>query len=399
MRRMLRKTRRPLFAVAIVVLLALSSIAVFIPPGGSERNPGTNSTNPGNTGNKTSQVKIVGKQIPAGYVMGNPVDIELKTGMSVLLIENANQKVSIRFTARFSGEAAMVVVNAMASNGRPQARIGLQEDTAGLPKGEWMSGNGFGTAQIPSRKGFIAVGLQKAVSISKGKVYHIVIEAGETPLNGSIAVLAYMANALVQPLNNEDPDILSPDAAINTLFYSGGAWRQEDEWPIYVVKYSDGKSEGQPYSLAAPWVIHSRTYIGQTVIPASNYKIGKVAFVLSLKGQPKDKLYYEIRDSSNNTLAKGVFAEASQLTTWKTWIEVTLDQPVTFKAGELYRVVLLSPGTDLENAYRVYGHEFSYDPSLGYGGLQHQLVTSHDGGSMWVESEDSDTIFKLTTTV
>jgi hypothetical protein len=42
-----------------------------------------------------------------------------------------------------------------------------------------------------------------------------------------------------------------------------------------------------------------------------------------------------------------------------------------------------SPGTDLDNAYNVYGHEFSYNTSIGYGGLQDQLIISFEAGSTW----------------
>jgi hypothetical protein len=76
---------------------------------------------------------------------------------------------------------------------------------------------------------------------------------------------------------------------------------------------------------------------------------------------------------------------------------VELSSPIILDAGQLYRIALYSPDTDLENAYRIYGHEFSYDNTIGYGGLQHQLVTSYDSGNKWSENPDADTIFKLTT--
>jgi len=121
-------------------------------------------------------------------------------------------------------------------------------------------------------------------------------------------------------------------------------------------------------------------FVGQTLIPASDYKVGKIAFDVSIKsGAPQDKLSYQVRDSNNNVLAEGVFAERGQLTVSQTWIEVTLPTPVTLKAGQLYRIIVLSPQTDLDNAYYLYGHEFSYDPTIGYGGLQHQLTWCKNG--------------------
>ncbi len=239
--------------------------------------------------------------------------------------------------------------------------------------------------------------LQISVPIQKGKVYNIVIEPAENITNDKISILTYMSNGFAQPFNNDNPDIVWHDSMMNVLFYDGNGWREENKWPIFDVGYSDNRSEGQPYSLAAPWVIHNKVYVGQEFLPSSDYRIGKIAFVVSLKGEPKDKLYYEIIDSNNTIMAKGLFAEKSNLTR-RTWIEVTLNSSVTLEKGKIYRIILLSPGTDLDNAYNVYGHEFTYNASIGYGGLLHQLTISYDAGSTLSGWEYADAIFKLTAT-
>jgi hypothetical protein len=330
-------------------------------------------------------------------IVGNPIDIELKNGMDVAFLENSKEKVSIRFTAKLSGEATSLVIKALASEGQDQIRVGLQEDNNGTPDGKWINEYGFGISSVGNKEGFITVNLQRTVPILKGKVYHIVIEPAENTTKDRIPILTYMADGFAQPFNNDNPDIVWHDPRMNVLFYDLNGWREENKWPIFVIGYSDNRSEGQPYSLAAPWVIHDQVYVGQEFLPSADYIIGKIAFVVSLKAEPKDRLYYEIRDSNNTVMAKGLFAEKSNLTIWQTWIEVTLDSPVTLKKGELYRIVLLSPGTDLDNAYNVYGHEFSYNTSIGYGGLQNQMTISYDSGSTWSGWEDADAIFKLTT--
>jgi hypothetical protein len=135
------------------------------------------------------------------------------------------------------------------------------------------------------------------------------------------------------------------------------------------------------------------------LLPASDYKVGKVAFVVSLGSgvSPQDKLYYRILDADDKVLAEGDFASASQLSTSQSWVEATLASPVTLKAGGLYRVVLLSPGTDLSNAYYLFGHEFCFDSAIGFGGLQHQLSSSLAGGVSWGDNSDADALFKITT--
>ena len=380
--------RKVLFPLLLLILASSSVIALF---------PSFLGTPP-NGNNQTDHWKIVGKQIPAGYVMGNPVDAGLMNGMTVLFIRNPAEKVSIRFTAQLSGTATKLSIYAFATAGQPTVRFGLQEDEVGKPKGEWIGGKAYGTAQLPSSSWFITVKLQATAAISKGRVYHIVVEAAENPLNGTAAVKTFLANSFAQPLNVEDPDIIWNDTKMNSLSYNGQVWREEDKWPIFIVEYSDGKLEGQTYSLSAQWVVYASTYVGQTLIPASDYMVGKIAFVVGLQGTPKDKLYYEVRDSDNKTMAEGLFAEANQLTSPRTWIEVTIPTPVTLKAGRLYRIFLLSPGTDLANCYYLFGDEFSYNNTIGYGGLQHQLTSSHNSGNNWSENPDADAIFKITAT-
>lgn len=398
-----RSNRNLFLAAGAIVVIAIAAAFMLFLQNPSNTGPSTTSSTTVTTSISTSttsassQTKILGKQIPPGYVMGNTIDANLMSGMGVLYIKQFDEKVSIRFTAQNSGDAKALTINALAAKNQPSINIGLQDDVNGLPSGKWVGGAGFGTVQIPSTDGFVTVNLQQTSSISKDKTYHIVIEPAGTSLPDVITLHVYQSNVYAQPYNVEDPDIVWADKSMNTLSYSGGKWVEMNEGPIFVVSYSDGRHEGQPYSLLAPWVIHDTSYVGERIVPASNYRIGKIAFDVGLKNQPKDKLHYEIRDSSNTVMATGVFAEASQLTIWQTWIEVTLPNPVDLQAGKLYRIVLTSPQTDLNNAYLIYGHEFIYDVTIGYGGLQHQLISSNNAGKDWADWTDADAVFKITT--
>ena len=334
-------TRKTWLSLIIIVVMGISSISLLLSSflNGTKTDGSTNSETNGEN-NHQANVKIVGKKIPSGYVMGNIIDIELLSGIGSLYLENSEERISIRFTAQLSGEVSALAFNAYALKGDLQVRVGLQEDSDGRPKGEWISEDGFEISKIPNKSSFITINLQRTVRISNGTVYHIVIEATEIKVGEKILIRTYLANALAQPLNYEDPDIIWHDPKMNTLFYDGEKWREENKWPIFVVNYTDGRYEGQPYSLEALWVIYRSKYVGQTIIPASDYSIGKIAFVVSVKGEPSDKLYYEIRDQDNKVLVKGLFATADQLTIRMTWIEVSLPSPVEFTAGKLYKIVL-----------------------------------------------------------
>ena len=389
-----RSSYRPFIAAALVLLFTASLLAYFPTLFNPDKTPPTNSTKPDSTGPKITPI-ILNKQIPPGYVMGFPVEAGLD-GINAVFLSTANQSVSDRFTSKFSGEVGSIVIYGQAYQGKPRVTVGLQADNLGSPSGAWLATNGFATIPLNSTLKFIKVRLSSPVNLEQGKVYHIVIEPSEG-YNGTAAVMNFKRDAQGQPYNGGDPDLVWPDASVNTLLFDKGSWVAQDRWPIFVVLFTDGRSEGQPYSLEAPWVVFGSTYVGQTVIPASDYNVGKVAFVLSIKGQPKDRLYYRVLDSANNVLSSGVFAEPSQLDANQKWIEVPLSSPVQLKAGQLNRIVVYSPGTDLSNCYMLYGYEFCYDSSIGYGGLQHQLTTSLDGGKIWGEWTDADAVFKLTT--
>jgi hypothetical protein len=128
-----------------------------------------------------------------------------------------------------------------------------------------------------------------------------------------------------------------------------------------------------------------------------SFKLEKIAFVINKMGEPANKLYYAIFNSTNSVLASETFASAEDTSLHISWEEVKLSEPVTLQAGQIYRITLFSPNTDLQNSYRLIGHEFTVNPDIGYGGLQHRLTISYDSGTTWFEWNDADTIFKLTT--
>src|SRR4030067_2840685 len=339
--KMRAKSRAKFFAaIVFLVILSISSFgAIFLlgqqPSGASSQNPTNSSTTPTNSQNSTNnptptvQMKIVNKAIPSAYAMGFPADGGLIIGMNVVFIENPNQRISDRFTAKLSGTVTRLVIYGFAFEGQPTVRVGLQGDNSGNPQGQWITNKAFGDIQLSSSSGFKEVQLGVSVALTKGQIYHVVIEAVQDHWSGKAAITTYQANSLAQPYNPDDPDITWSDSNMNTLFSNGQGWQEQNKWPIFVIEYSDGQQEGQPYSLIAQWVVYSSTYVGQTLIPASDYHMSEFAFVVADgSGTPQDNLYYQVRDSSNKILAQGTFAQKGQLTNSQTWIEATLANPV-----------------------------------------------------------------------
>jgi len=393
----------PAIIVVIVVGVLLSSFSFSSPPplqnGSADNNPNVNSsenvTNRGG-GPGGTVVDEISSSDPA--ILGFPVDVGENVGMVSTLLTDTEDKASLKFTAKYSGSVSSVVVNLLTS-GEYSSNIsaGLQEDNGGIPSGKWLGQPGTGQGQA-DENGFLEVPLKEPAQITAGKVYHLVIHPTDQNTTSGVRVRMYQLDSLVQPLNDGNLDKPLQDPAMNTLFYdsSNKHWEQEDNWPMYVIKYSNGKSEGQPYSLSAPWIIYGPRYVGQEFKPSSDYTIKEFGFSVSLSGSPTDKLYYEVRDSDNRILAKGLFAEANQIMQPRTFIKVKLDSPISLRKDELYRFVLLSPGTDLKKPYQLYGHEFTYDNKIGFGGLRHILTISYDSGSTWLRWEDADAIFDIT---
>ena len=337
-----------------------------------------------------------GKEIPEGYEFGNFFDNGLKSGMTSTKLEQGNQKASIRFTNSFTGKVSNVTL-AVSSNNQQQVIVGLQEDDGnGNPTGEWLNDKAINKT-IVSKELDRTFTFPEDVLITENKIYHIVIESENTNKTNNIKIKNYQVNTPHQPYNPNNPDIYLADSSINSLYFDGIKWVEQEKWPSFLVSFEDGKKIGQPYTLAAGWVIRDKTWVGQTFIPSSDYYISKIAFVVGKEGDPDQPLFYGIQDAENNILSNGFFTESKQLSRGQNWIEISLDEPVFFESEKLYRIYLYSPIPRAEEFYRVYGHEYSFDYDTGYGELRHRLTISHDYGKIWSAWKDADAIFRLTT--
>ncbi len=395
--------------LAVVVLL----IAVVAIVGGAEfylrQNSSTTSSSSQTNQNSSSQTGgttttqqttfstvVLGGTAPSGYTFGNAIDGGLQSGMTWLNVSSGDQ-VSIRFTAPKSGTVEQIQIHGFPLAGSPRLDVGLEADQNGSPTGQYLgASDNFVEVAAHSQGSWLAANLTFPVQIQKGQVYHIVVSAPQNS-TGVFAVTVYPGNNPYQPLNSTDPDINWRDNAINTLQSKNGVWSPQNKYPVFTLSLSDGDAIGDPYSLAAPWVVWGKTYVGQEVQPAMTYNVGKIAFVIAKLGSPKDNLYYAIYDSNNNVLVQGQFASPGDLTTLWIWRSVTLPHTVTFSAGHVYRIVLYSPNNDLQNAWQLIGFEFSSNYAAGYGGLQDTLTSSLDGGQTWGAWYDADCMFKLTT--
>jgi len=357
--------------------------------------------------------QILNKKIPPNYEFGNSFNNLLQNGLVFSEIKNETEKASIRFTNQYEGFLDKITLNLHVFN-ETVAIIGIQgDDGLGNPDGNLLN---YYSDPLVVPKGQKArlFSFYDEIFLEKNKIYHIVIQNAPTVQSSSdvsnespqeniepFIILHYRGNAGGYPFNPEDPDIFLPDPALNSLFFDGIKWKVLDRWPSFLLTYSDGHLEGQPYTLAAPWAVSDNTYVGQTIIPHSEYNASKFSFVLSLKGEPSEPLYYGIQDNKGSILDTGIIATSNELAWEQKLVEVELEEPIKLDAGKLYRFYVYSTIPRPENQtdfYRIYGQEFSFDYSLTYGGLIQRLTISHDYGKTWAAWLDADTLFKITTT-
>ena len=377
--------------VGVIVFLVFSQNQVNSPPEFSDYLHLENNTNV-----RSLPDTITDKTILPGHIFGFPIDNGLKNSINLIALSNEQHKVSIRFTASHAGALNKIIVN-LRTNMENEIKIGIQEDNDGSPSGKWLGNEpGYIISKINPETKLHGVQLSDGVTLQSGKIYHIVIEPNKI-ISDRIWMGTYHENWLVNPLNYENPDDTWADPMMNTLFYDGKSWKMQDKWPIFVVEYTNGFSDGQPYSLMAQWVIRDTRIAGQAVRPYSDYKIGSIAFVIDKKGTPKDDFYFTIYDIENNVLEKGIFAKEGEVTNAKQWHTKILNSPVILHKNQFYQVVLSSPGSDLDNYYEVFGHEYMLDPSIGYGSTRHHLTASYDGGKNWIKWYDADAAFKFIT--
>ena len=354
---------------------------------------------------------LLRKNIPANYTFGNFFNNGLQVGAGLSTLENSDQAHSIRFTSKYDNEIKGITIKLLMQSSS-EVIVGLQNDGGNGYPNITEKNEEFNVKKLltPGEETYYFE-LPQGFKVLRDKVYHIVIQKSPNSSNNltsedskqniskesRVNIINYKNSVPYQPYNPEDPDIYWSDSELSSLHYDGSSWRVLNNWPVFLLNFSDGTLDGQPYSLMANWVIQENRPVGQIIIPHSDYNIEKFSFLVSKEGTPTDDLFYGIKDSNNNLLSSGIFVKSNDLSQRPTEIEVFLDESIDLKAGELYKFYVYSSSQKGVGHYNLYGHEFSLDFGAGYGGLIHRLTTSNDHIT-WGDWYDADAVFSITTT-
>jgi len=307
-------------------------------------------------------------------------------------------KRSFRFTAQNSKEVSSIFISTYNLKGTsPTYEVGIWDDSGGEPNTLLASS----TTQLPDDD-WLEVSIPN-IGITKGDVYHVVIAY----FSGTIDDNNYATLRYVGPGHTTIPyDCDSSDTQQKVLYYSDGtsSWNEySNASPCFVLKFSDGSSEGFPYDRTSSIGINGSYWKGQFHTTETGFGTEISTFGAYIKkstaSNPADDLYYEIRDDEENILRNGTLVTATTVTENYAWYDATLSSNLILKANTTYRFVVNSPNSDSTDYYII---RRNYTPggdsaeAQTYFNINSRYCYSNDSGSTWYADGSRDLSFRCT---
>ena len=321
-------------------------------------------------------------------------------------LDTATKKFAIRFTPQRSATVGKIHVYATAIGSPPPYTFGLQTDNNGVPSGVYISAS----TAVVTTSWWVEIDIPD-VPVIQGTTYYIVVSSGTAEPTSSNYI--YVRSGL--PLNKFLP--LTPlieDPAANVLDYDIsqiGSWATKDFQPIYVLEYTDGKLEGNPYggfadysqTVISWWEVCGSTVVGQEfVVKDSTRYISDIGVYVIKKGEPQDNLYYGIYDvDADKMLETGLIATPDEvITTDYKWVEKQLSNVITLSKDRKYRIIFYSPNSVSQlNSYLIcvpntVSARTEYT-QLSWCGTDAYAVKSLDNGTTFLSFSTRDLTFRL----
>ncbi|MEM3402372.1 MAG: hypothetical protein QXH08_04010, partial [Candidatus Hadarchaeales archaeon] len=207
--------------------------------------------------------------------------------------------------------------------------------------------------------------------------------------NIKISYGGYITPRASAPLNSLIPYSQISDQNSNVLTNDGSGWTVQNYQPIYLLDFTDGSYEGNPYAVPGYWEIYGANYRAENfTVTGGNKTVVQVKAYIKTNGTPADSLYFAIRRSdTNQTLVTGTLASAASYPSY-TWVSADIPS-TTLQDGYSYRFVLYSPNSTSTNQWIICApHTDSTAApyrSATYRGTQAVASRSSDGGATWTE--------------
>lgn len=313
------------------------------------------------------------------------------------LLDSILAKAGCRFTAKETKSGInKVAVYLHQITDPPTYRIGIQaDDGSGDPTGIYL-GSGTWT---PISSGWNEVSISPSVSLTKGSIYHVVVqyESGSIAASNSVTLRGSKPRMDWQPRNADKNDVNYQDRNLRLRFSPDGiSWFDEFyNTPMFVYFVSGSVVGGQPFYQDSSYAVFGNTRAGELLTTIKGTTLSKITFRARKVGSPADDLYWEIRDSGNNVLGSGTLITATIAST--TFSNITADVSPTIEIlGDVYRIDVYSPNS--ANASNCF--ELDLLINLGfndetYGGDTNVVTISTDAGSSWTQQLTNDATFLL----
>lgn len=336
------------------------------------------------------------------------------TNDSVGNLDDANKKVSFRFTAQHTGDVdyIRVYVNDGHPTQPPKYRFGLQSDLNGNPSGVWLGENhdAYKDYRIKTL-GWKELELEHDADIVAGTPYHLVVQYQSEQINPG----KYIDLRALYPLNKIVPYSGDPDEYRMIRWSEDGGfnWIDINKSPVFilipeeegVVDYNN--AEGNPYYTAFDASVSGSDYKGQiftyTDDTESFNKLGTYVYLKHQVGAtPQDDLYFQIRDLTDGVDlipdSDKIFITKDQVSIDYQLKEKTFTTPLTLIQGHDYRIYFYSPGTQFNRAYQVGTGENidqSPDNEINYLGSQSKYSESSNAGADWSNYINRDIFYQF----
>jgi len=315
-------------------------------------------------------------------------------------LDSATRMSSSRFTCDKTGTIKAIVLRLYFEGTCPNYTFSIQADDNGNPSGTPLASL---TAYITSSN-LYTIGLGNTVNVTKGEIYHIVVEYHSLTIDSG----NYMGVGYIKYLDyrNWIDNSWNGGLAYLQSFDSGSTWPAlTNRGPRCAIEYSDDEIRGNPIYSNSSYNTYGAIYLSQKLLmPSTGAIISSIGFFCYKIGSPADTLQYEIRDvdDSDSLIDSGVLASSVNVTTDTDaeWLDVVLDPHVRLDPTHTYRLVLKSPSSaDSDNCYyvkRLYTINNAAYIATTFWGSDATYASSSDSGANYTDYTFRDLSFRCT---
>lgn len=317
-------------------------------------------------------------------------------------LDSPEKRVSIRFVAQASKTLSGIMTYLYKKGADIVWRFRLETDDNGKPSGQLAWDGAWQTRGITSSKWW-AIDFLSQGTLRMGEIYHLVISFENLPAWGTPDSDNFINIRSLWPFNLKWINGVETNENRGVLVHDGFEWVEYKREPVYVLRFTDGTYEGNPYYTVRDDIgdvgVFGDNVKGEQFTQRVTRRVGAVEFHVRRRGNPADNLYV-ILGPLEGPMIEASLGNAAIIGDKWGWVGTTFEEPLVLRAGITYIFGLKSLGSSRENRYEVNllgTYTTSPYPSLTYDGTNSFHVYSTTGGSAWSyhKSRRDDVAFRF----